>query len=125
HQQLPAAGCPSGGGRVECNRMRIRFTRSGGVGGLLLSTTVDTDRLAAPDVIRLRELVEEAECFKLPPRIRSRQPQPDRFQYDLTSEDGSRQRAVTTDEDAMPASLRPLLTWLTQVARRAPRTAAQ
>ncbi len=97
--------------------MRITFTRSGGVAGLLLTATVDTDQLAAPEAARVRELVENAGYFKLPARIRSRQRQPDRFQYDLTIEDGSRQRTVTIDEEALPPTLRPLLDWLTQTAR--------
>ena len=98
--------------------MRIMFSRSGGVAGMRWTTTVDEARLTAKEVVRLRRLIEDANFFKLPANITSPNSGPDRFQYELTIGDETRQHSVTVSEEAASPVLRPLLDWLTQTARR-------
>jgi hypothetical protein len=97
--------------------MQISFERSGGFAGISLNTTVDTANLPPTDAAQLRQLVEVADFFHLPARMAS-PAQPDRFQYQLTVEDGDRHHTAILDESAVPGTLRPLLDWLLNAARR-------
>lgn len=92
--------------------MRLTWTRSGGVAGWQRTTTVDEARLLPEEAARLRELVEQAGFFQLPAHLVTSQPQPDRFQYELTVEDDTRRHTIHVDEQSLPATLRPLLDWL-------------
>ena len=96
--------------------MRIQFERSGGFAGIRLTTSVDSAALPDDDARRLREMVDGAGFFELPPVIGK--PAPDRFQYRLTVEDGKRRHTVEVNEAAVPPSLRPLIDWLTSAARK-------
>ena len=97
--------------------MRITFSRSGGLAGLRLQTTVREDDFSAPQAARLRRLVDAADCFRLPQQLAADRKQPDRFQYELTVEDGGRRHTITIDEEAASPALQKLLAWLTDVAR--------
>jgi hypothetical protein len=97
--------------------MRITFSRSGGVAGVRLRTTVNEEDLSAPHAARLRRLVKAADCFQLPKQLAADPKQPDRFQYELTLEDGERRHAITIDDEAATPALLKLLEWLTDVAR--------
>ena len=98
--------------------MRISFERSGGFAGIAMKTAVDEKDLALDEAQKLRQLVEEADFFNSPGKIVSRSPQPDRFQYELRLEEGSRQHTVTASEEAMPAKLKPLVNWLLEKSRQ-------
>jgi hypothetical protein len=97
--------------------MRITFSRSGGVAGVRLRTTVNEEDLSAPHAARLRRLVKAADCFRLPKQLVADPKQPDRFQYELTLEDGAHRHTITIDEEAATPALLKLLEWLTDVAR--------
>lgn len=97
--------------------MRITFSRSGGVTGVRLRTTVTEDDLSAPHAAQLRRLVKAADCFQLPKQLAADPKQPDRFQYELTLEDGEHRHTITIDEAAAAPALLKLLEWLTDVAR--------
>ena len=97
--------------------MRITFSRSGGVAGLRLRTTVSEDDLSTAQAARLRRLVEAADCFRLPQEIVADRKQPDRFRYELTLEDGGRRHTIAIDEEAAAPALLKLLEWLTGLAR--------
>ena len=94
--------------------MRISLTRSGGLTGLRRSFTVDDEQLAPADRAHLRALIDRAGLFGLSARLTAPQRQPDRFQYELQVEDGARRQVLIADEAVVPATLAPLLEWLTQ-----------
>lgn len=98
--------------------MRISFERTGGFTGISKITTVDTATLPPQEADVLPRLVEVADFFKLPELITNPNPQSDRFQYKLTVEDNGQQHTVTVSEAALPGTLRPLIEWLNNIARR-------
>ena len=97
--------------------MRITFSRSGGVTGVRLRTTVNEEDLSAPRAAILRRLVKAADCFRLPQQLASEPKQPDRFQYELTLEDGEHRHTIAIEEAAATPALLKLLEWLTDMAR--------
>jgi hypothetical protein len=97
--------------------MHISLERSGGFAGIPLSVTVDTDTLTPEDAVQLQQLVEAAHFFELP-KVFPATPQPDRFQYQISVEESGRSRSVSVGETAVPPSLRPLINWLMEAARR-------
>ena len=97
--------------------MRITFSRSGGVAGARLRTTVNEDDLSAPRAAKLQRLVKAADCFRLPQHLAADPKQPDRFQYELTLEDGEHRHTITIEEAAATPALLKLLEWLTDIAR--------
>jgi hypothetical protein len=98
--------------------MRISFERSGGFAGMIMSTTVDTANLPANEASQLQQLVEVADFFNLATVISSPNAQYDRFQYRVTVEDNDKQHTVTVSESGIPATLAPLIDWLTAAAKR-------
>lgn len=96
--------------------MHIDFTRTGGFAGIRLTTTVDTQDLAAEQASTLDKLVSDAGFFKLPEQLQSASPAPDRFQYALTISSGQQTHSITVNDAAAPESLRPLLNYLTTLA---------
>jgi hypothetical protein len=84
-----------------------------------MTSIADTEKLPPEDAQRLKQLVDSANFFQLPETIANPKPQPDRFQYTLTVEDGNRSHTVTIPESALPPNLRPLTDFLAQIARRA------
>ena len=97
--------------------MRISFERTGGFAGITMKAAVDEKDLAPDEAQKLRRLVEEADFFNLSKKIMPRSPRPDRFQYELSLEESSRQHTVTTSEEVLPAKLKPLVNWLMEKAR--------
>jgi len=53
----------------------------------------------------------------LPQEMMADRKQADRFQYELTLEDGEHRRTITIDEEAATPALLKLLEWLTDIAR--------
>ena len=97
--------------------MKITFERSGGFAGTLMTTKVDTETLPTPEGGHLRQLMQAANFFHLPAKIAPSHPQPDLFQYKVTAEDNGQHHTVQVSESAIPNQLRPLLNWLTEIAR--------
>ncbi len=96
--------------------MHIAFQRSGGFAGIRFSCEINTDTLPAGEARQLCDWVDAAKFFDLPESVRSGGA--DQFQYKISVEQEGRLHAVETDERAMPASLSPLIQWLTAAARR-------
>jgi len=97
--------------------MQIIFGRSGGVAGVRLRTAVNEEDLSAPRAAKFRRLVKTADCFRLPQEMMADRKQADRFQYELTLEDGEHRHTITIDEEAATPALLKLLEWLTDIAR--------
>ena len=93
--------------------MRVYFERFGGFAGVHLSTTVDSRALTHEDQQLLAHMVAASDFFHLPPQIKTPSPGADRFQYEITIESENKRHSVVVDEQAIPSTLRPLITWLT------------
>jgi hypothetical protein len=99
--------------------VKVEFARMGGVAGMRLAVTVDTERLPAVEAEGLRRLVADAALFDLPAVLKSPTPRPDQFLYRVAVEDGKRTTRVEMDESSVPDSARPLLEYLIASARPA------
>jgi hypothetical protein len=97
--------------------MQITVERSGGFTGMPLTSSIDTAHLPPEQATHLRHLVETADFFHLPTTL-SAPAQPDRFEYEVTVQEGDRKHTVTFGEAAMPEQLRPLLIWVMAVAHQ-------
>lgn len=97
--------------------MRVDLVRSGGVAGVLLRASLDTETLPAPEAAQVERLVRGAD---LPALVADRCPAggPDRFQYDLTVHAAGERHQLRVADGRVPPQLRPLLDHLVQVARR-------
>ena len=89
--------------------MKVSIVRGGGLAGLVKTTAVDADALSPDDAQRLREKVQEAGIFDLPGEITSGAEQKDRFSYAVTVEDAGREHTVLANEEALPESVRELV----------------
>jgi hypothetical protein len=96
--------------------MQIRFVRSGGFTGIPLTIQVDTATLPPDQAAQIGRLVESADFFHLP-ETRSASTQPDRYEYELSIQNGDQGHIVSFEEAAMPESLRPLLSYLMETAQ--------
>jgi hypothetical protein len=97
--------------------MHISFERSGGVTGMPVTVALDTESLSSEEVSQLYQLIESSSFFELPAAIPA-PVQPDRFQYKVIVREGDRQHTVTIAEPAVPKTLKSLLDWLIEAARR-------
>ena len=85
---------------------------------MTIKRAVDEKDLDPDEAQKLHQLVEDADFFNLPGKIKSQSSQPDRFQYELSLEKSGRQYTVTVSEEAVPEKLKPLLRWVIEKARK-------
>lgn len=96
--------------------MQILFERSGGFTGIPVGTTLDTNKLPHDEVVRLRQLIEAADFFSLP--AAPPDAQPDRSQYKVTIQERNRRHRIIVSEASLSSSLKPLIDWLVEAARK-------
>lgn len=102
--------------------MKIRFERSGGFAGMTMSVDIDANALSDVEREALMTHVSNAEFFALPATIDDPATTgADRYSYRITIESNDRSHTVQCTDGSAPASLAPLLGWLNNSARRAPR----
>ena len=101
--------------------MRISFERTGGIAGMRLATTIDSDNLSAEEAGKLQGLIEAANFFDQPATSHGPVPGADRFQYKIAVQAEDRCHTIQVNDAALPAVLRPLVQWLTNAARKPPR----
>jgi hypothetical protein len=101
--------------------MRISFERTGGIAGMRLATTIDSDNLSAEELGKLQSLIEAANFFNQAATSPGPVSGADRFQYKLAVEAEDRSHSVQVNDAAVPAELRPLVQWLTNAARKPPK----
>lgn len=97
--------------------MHIQFVRTGGFAGLRMATEIDSESLSPEELQMLREALDNAQFFNLPEQMMSDMRGADRFQYEITVEDGGRQHTVQTNEASMPEEMQPLVSQLELLAR--------
>jgi hypothetical protein len=89
--------------------IRIELERSGGFAGISLRASIDTGALPpdeAREIARLVDRIDFADLARRPPRPARAA---DRFQYDLTVQQGTARHRLSIPEGAVPAELKPLL----------------
>ena len=96
--------------------MRVSVVRGGGFGGLVRTTTADTDRLSPRDSQELAVLVRQAGLSGAPEAANPREPEPDRFTYTVTVEDKGNRREARFSERSLPEEVRNLISWVGAVS---------
>ncbi len=96
--------------------MRVDFIRTGGFGGIRLTTSVETTQLPPDQAVTIHKLLDDSRFFDLPENIAPPRPVPDSFQYRLTVASAEQTHTVTVSDTACPDSLRPLIDYLTKMA---------
>ena len=82
-----------------------------------LETSVDSDTLPPVEARAIDQEVAQSNFFQLPSQIKSTAGGADRFQYEITVEDGAEMHTVTVGETEIPDTLQPLVQHLNQLAR--------
>jgi hypothetical protein len=100
----PGTGAPYG-------RMRIQFDQWGGIAGVCRQATIDTAQLSGTELKELSHKLDAANFFRLPSRLLTPGAR-DLFYYKITVDTGNGRYSVTTDDLAVPATLKPLIQWL-------------
>jgi hypothetical protein len=111
-------GTEPGRARVSEDQVRVELVRSGGFAGLSTHARVDAATLPPAEAAELSALLGRLDLADLAERAKIPVQGADRFQYDLTIERGGARQHVCLAENAVPADLKPLLTWLLQHAAR-------
>src|SRR5512146_1666739 len=98
--------------------MRIQFARTGGFAGMRLAGTIDTSTLDRDEAQTLQKELDNADFFELPAQLTGgSSTERDRFQYEITVEDGGKKHIVVAGESAIPDTLYPLIRHLEQLVR--------
>ena len=99
--------------------LHVEWERTGGIAGMRMAATIDSDSLSREEVDQLRVLVEAAGFFDLPEKIGGPDAGgADRFLYTVAVETDGLRHTVHTSEAAAPPPLRSLIQWLTSAARK-------
>ncbi len=97
--------------------MRIQFVRTGGVAGMRLASTIDSDALPEDEAQALQREVDNAHFFELPAQLSDQGSGADRFQYEITVDDGRKKHTIEAGESALPDQVQPLVQHLERLAK--------
>jgi hypothetical protein len=92
--------------------VRVSVVRGGGFGGLVRTTTADTDHLSPQDGEELVALVRQAGLLEAPPAASAGEPEPDRFTYAVTVQDQGQEHKARFSERSLPGEVRNLISWV-------------
>ena len=99
--------------------MKVSFEQSGGLAGMMVSTTVDSGSLPKEEASLLQNLVKDANFFTLPSKSEPpRQGAADYFEYTISVENDGLKHTVETTDLTMPESLKPLIRYLRSKLQR-------
>ncbi len=98
-------------------KMRIHFVRTGGFAGMRLANTIDSEELPEEEVQALVDELDNAHFFELPTFLSGGTGGADRFQYEITVDDGSQRHTVAAGESSLPGNVQPLVQHLERLAR--------
>jgi hypothetical protein len=94
--------------------MLIEFERRGGFAGIRKDTKLNTESIPSKVVEELLDLIDKADFFNLPEKFPVPKKGADYFQYRLTIENEGKKHTVEVSDPAVPATLRPLLQFLSK-----------
>ncbi len=97
--------------------MRIHFVRTGGFAGMRLASTIDSDALPEEENQMLQSELDNAHFFELPTQLAGESGGADRYQYEITVEEGGKKHTVAAGESALPGQVQPLVQHLERLAR--------
>jgi hypothetical protein len=98
-------------------KMRIHFVRTGGFAGMRLANTIDSEELPEEEIQALVSELDNANFFELPQFLSGGQGGADRFQYEITVDDGRQKHTVAAAESSLPGNVQPLVQHLERLAR--------
>lgn len=97
--------------------MKVLYEQKGGLAGMTLSSSADTDLLPPDEKQQIEEMIRNAKFFDLPSK--SSPPNPgaaDYYQYKVTVETQQQSHTVETTDLTMPSELRPLIKYFRKKA---------
>jgi hypothetical protein len=97
--------------------IRIELERSGGVAGVSLRASIDTSTIPPDEAQEIARLVDRIDFADLARRQHLPARGADRFQYDLTVQQGAARHRLSVPEGAVPTELKPLLEHLVARAK--------
>jgi len=109
--------------RQRRSNMRIHFVRTGGFAGMQLANTIDSEELPDDEVHALKSELDNANFFELPSFLAGetggagQTGGADRFQYEITVEDGRLKHTIAAGESSLPGNVQPLVQHLERLAR--------
>jgi len=98
--------------------MKLHFRQTGGFGGLVLGSDLDTSTLPPAEAQELTRLVRQANLKKLP--VERSDKARDLQTYEITVEGGGLNAKASFDDMSVDADLEPLLEFLRKRARAVP-----
>ena len=98
--------------------MKVRFRQTGGFGGLVLGSDLDTSTLPAADAQELTRLIKQANLEKL--NARPSDKARDLQNYEIVVESDAPTAKASFDDMNVDANLEPLLEFLRKRARAVP-----
>ncbi len=94
--------------------MLIQFERRGGFAGIRKDTKLNTESIPSKAAQELLELIDKADFFNLPQKFPVPKKGADYFQYRLAIEEEGKKHTVEVSDPSVPATLRPLLQFLSK-----------
>ncbi len=98
--------------------MRIEFERVGGVAGIRLRGSIDTDVLPPEEAKSWQALVEKAQLGHMRQSSRAGGRTRDSFEYWLTVKNGGKRSSVRMTDETLPPSATPLIDRLLALAKK-------
>lgn len=105
-------GANAAGGWPYAHTVRVSVVRGGGFGGLVRTTTADTDHLSPQDREELAALVRQAGLLETRSATSAEEPEPDRFTYAVTVQDQGQEHQARFSERSLPGEVRNLISWV-------------
>jgi hypothetical protein len=97
---------------------RIKFERSGGFTGMIISRDLKMEDLPEEQAETLMELLDDLDFEELPEHMLDTEAMPDQFTYKITVETPRGEHTVVLGDASAPEKLQELLHMLDQLARR-------
>jgi len=97
----------------------IQFQRSGGFTGIANNVDIDSKKLDAGEVEKIRQMIDQCNFFEFQHDDSLSKNIPDQFQYIITIEQGDQKKTVELTDSTVPEHFIPLVNYLNQKARAA------
>lgn len=94
--------------------MLIQFESRGGFAGIRKDTKLNSESIPSKVAQELLELIDKADFFNLPEKFPVPKMGADYFQYTLTIEKEGEKHTIEISDPSVPATLRPLLQFLSK-----------